>query len=66
MAVGGDKKRVLILGAGAAGIGAALELKKASAGAPGLEVTLVFQNICKGTDRCYVESSYGRQEHWCC
>jgi len=41
--VGGDKKRVLILGAGAAGIGAALELKKASAGAPGLEVTLVDQ-----------------------
>ena len=39
----GDKKRVLILGAGAAGIGAALELKKASAGAPGLEVTLVDQ-----------------------
>jgi NADH dehydrogenase len=43
MAVAGDKKRVLILGAGAAGIGAALELKKASAGAPGLEVTLVDQ-----------------------
>ncbi len=43
MAVGGDKKRVLILGAGAAGIGAALELKKASTGAPGLEVTLVDQ-----------------------
>ena len=43
MAVGGDKKRVLILGAGAAGIGAALELKKASAGTPGLEVTLVDQ-----------------------
>ncbi len=41
MAVAGDKKKVLILGAGAAGIGAALELKKASAGAPGLEVTLV-------------------------
>ena len=39
----GDKKRVLILGAGAAGIGVALELKKASAGAPGLEVTLVDQ-----------------------
>lgn len=37
----GDKKRVLILGAGAAGIGAALELEKASAGAPELEVTLV-------------------------
>jgi len=43
MAVAGDKKRVLILGAGAAGIGAALELKKASAGAPELEVTLVDQ-----------------------
>jgi len=41
--VAGDKKRVLILGAGAAGIGAALELKKASAGAPELEVTLVDQ-----------------------
>jgi len=39
----GDKKRVLILGAGAAGIGAALELKKVSAGAPGLEVILVDQ-----------------------
>jgi len=34
---------VLILGAGAAGISAALELKKASAGTPGLEVTLVDQ-----------------------
>jgi len=43
MAVAGDKKRVLILGAGAAGLGVALELKKASAGAPGLEVTLVDQ-----------------------
>jgi NADH dehydrogenase len=43
MVVAGGKKRVLILGAGAAGIGAALELKKASAGAPGLEVTLVDQ-----------------------
>jgi len=43
MAVGGDKKRVLILGAGVAGISAALELKKASAGTPGLEVTLVDQ-----------------------
>jgi len=41
--VGRDKKRVLILGAGAAGISAALELKKASAGVPGLEVTLVDQ-----------------------
>jgi NADH dehydrogenase len=43
MAVAGDKKRVLILGVGAAGIGAALELKKTSAGVPGLEVTLVDQ-----------------------
>lgn len=43
MAMGGDKKKVLILGAGAAGISAALELKKASAGALGLEVTLVDQ-----------------------
>jgi len=43
MAVAGDKKKVLILGAGAAGISAALELKKASAGVPGLEVTLVDQ-----------------------
>jgi NADH dehydrogenase len=41
--MGGDKKRVLILGAGAAGISTALELKKAFAGAPGLEVTLVDQ-----------------------
>jgi len=41
--MGGDKKRVLILGAGAAGISVALELKKASAGVPGLEVTLVDQ-----------------------
>ena len=39
----GDNKRVLILGAGAAGLGVALELKKASAGVPGLEVTLVDQ-----------------------
>jgi NADH:quinone reductase (non-electrogenic) len=43
MAMGGDKKRVLILGAGAAGISAALELKKAAAGTPGLDVTLVDQ-----------------------
>jgi len=43
MAVAGDKKRVLILGAGAVGIGVALELKKASTGAPELEVTLVDQ-----------------------
>jgi len=43
MTMGGDKKRVLILGAGGAGINAALELKKASAGTPELEVTLVDQ-----------------------
>jgi NADH dehydrogenase len=43
MDVAGDKKKVLILGAGAAGLGVALELKKASAGAQGLEVTLVDQ-----------------------
>jgi len=43
MAVAGDKKRVVILGAGAAGLGVALELKKASAGTPALEVTLVDQ-----------------------
>jgi len=41
--VAGDKKRVLILGGGAAGIGTALELKKASVGVPGLQVTLVDQ-----------------------
>jgi len=41
--MGGDRKRVIILGAGAAGISTALELKKASAGIPGLEVTLVDQ-----------------------
>jgi NADH dehydrogenase len=41
--MGEEKKRVLILGAGAAGIGTALELKKASAAVPGLEVTLVDQ-----------------------
>jgi NADH dehydrogenase len=41
--VGKDKKIVLILGAGAAGISTALELKKASAGVPELEVTLVDQ-----------------------
>jgi NADH dehydrogenase len=39
----GDKKRVLILGAGAAGIYTALELKEASAVVPGLEVTVVDQ-----------------------
>jgi NADH dehydrogenase len=43
MAVAGDKKRVLILGAGAAGLGVALELKKSSTGLPGPEVTLVDQ-----------------------
>jgi NADH dehydrogenase len=41
--MGEDKKRVLILGAGAAGISAALELKKASTRLPGLDVTLVDQ-----------------------
>jgi NADH dehydrogenase len=39
----GDKKRVLILGAGAAGISAALEFRKASADIPELEATLVDQ-----------------------
>ena len=39
----GDKNRVLILGAGAAGISTALELKKSSASVPGLDVTLVDQ-----------------------
>jgi len=43
MAMNGDKKRVVILGAGAAGISTALELKKASTGVPELEVTLVDQ-----------------------
>jgi NADH dehydrogenase len=40
----GQKKRVVILGAGSAGIGALLELKRASAGIPEMEVTLVDQN----------------------
>jgi NADH dehydrogenase len=43
MVMGEEKKRVLILGAGAAGISTALELKKSSASVPGLEVTLVDQ-----------------------
>jgi NADH dehydrogenase len=43
MAMGGDKRRVLIVGAGVAGISAALELKKASARVPGLEVIVVDQ-----------------------
>lgn len=43
MAMGGDKRRVLILGAGPAGIGAALELSRHSADVPGLDVTLVDQ-----------------------
>jgi len=43
MTEGEARKRVLILGAGRAGIGAALELKKASARMPRLEVTLVDQ-----------------------
>jgi NADH dehydrogenase len=38
-----EKKRVVILGAGSAGIGALLELKRASGGLPGMEVTLVNQ-----------------------
>ncbi len=38
-----QKKRVVILGAGSAGIGVALGLKRASAGAPKMEVTLVDQ-----------------------
>jgi NADH dehydrogenase len=38
-----EKKRVLILGAGVAGTSTALELKKASAHLPGLDVTLVDQ-----------------------
>jgi NADH dehydrogenase len=41
--MGGDRKKVLILGAGAAGISAALELKRASARVSGLGVTLVDQ-----------------------
>jgi len=41
--MGEDKKRVLILGAGAAGISATLELKKASDRVPGLEITVVDQ-----------------------
>jgi NADH:quinone reductase (non-electrogenic) len=40
----GQKKRVLILGAGSAGVGAALEFGRASAGAPELDVTLVDQH----------------------
>jgi NADH dehydrogenase len=43
MATTENKKRVLILGAGAAGISTALELKKASPRVPRLEVTLVDQ-----------------------
>jgi NADH dehydrogenase len=41
MATDADRRRVLVLGAGAAGIGAALELKKAARHMPGLNVTLV-------------------------
>ena len=40
----GSKKRVLILGAGSAGLTAALELERASAEKPELEVTLVDQH----------------------
>jgi NADH dehydrogenase len=43
MAAAGDKKRVLILGAGPAGIRVALELAKSAADIPGLEITLVDQ-----------------------
>jgi NADH dehydrogenase len=43
MPTDGDRKRVLILGAGAAGISAALELKRAARHIPGLNVTLVDQ-----------------------
>ncbi len=43
IAMGENKKRVLILGAGSAGISAALEFGKASADVPGLQVTLVDQ-----------------------
>ena len=43
MAMAGEEKKVLILGAGVAGLGVALALKKASAGAPRLEITLVDQ-----------------------
>jgi NADH dehydrogenase len=43
MTMGEDNKKVLILGAGAAGISTAVELKKASARLPGLDVTLVDQ-----------------------
>jgi NADH dehydrogenase len=39
-----EKKRVLILGAGSAGIGALLELKRASGGLPEMEITLVDQH----------------------
>jgi len=39
-----QKKRVVILGAGSAGIGALLELKRASARIPEMEVTLIDQN----------------------
>ena len=41
--MGENNKRVLILGAGAAGLSTALELKKVAARVPGLEVTLVDQ-----------------------
>lgn len=43
MAMDKNKNRVVILGAGAAGIHTAMELKKASSHIPGLEVTLVDQ-----------------------
>lgn len=41
--MGEEKKRVLVLGAGAAGVTAALELRKASAHLPGLHIALVDQ-----------------------
>ena len=43
MTVSVKKNRVLILGAGSAGIGTALEFRRAAAGRPELEVTLVDQ-----------------------
>lgn len=43
MTEGGDRKRVVILGAGAGGLAAALELRKAGTAVPGVEVTLVDQ-----------------------
>ncbi|MEE8470030.1 MAG: hypothetical protein V3S51_01730, partial [Dehalococcoidia bacterium] len=39
-----QKKKVLILGAGSAGVGAALELKRASTRTPEIEATVVDQH----------------------